>query len=82
MKNIPVLHVLNIKSLIDQLNMPFAPIPLPEIGSGDLYAEKTYNTKIAGVCLFIVTFCVFLVGYQSKKRIKEHLTDHEPDSLL
>ena len=82
MKNIPVLHVLNIKSLIEKLNMPFAPIPIPEIGIGGLYAERTYNTKIAGICLFIVSGCVFMVGYQSKKRIKEHLTDHEPDSLL
>ena len=82
MKNIPVLHVLNIKSLTEQLNMPFAPIPIPEIGIGGLYAERTYNTKIGGICLFIVSGCVFMVGYQSKKRIKEHLTDHEPDSLL
>jgi len=81
-KNVPVLHVLNIKSLTEQLGMPFAPIPVPEVGSGVLYAEEKYNILIATVCLFIVCGLVFGVGYQSKQKIKEHLIDHEPDSLL
>ena len=81
-KNVPVLHVLNIKSLTEQLGMPFAPIPIPELGSGVLYAEEKYNILIATVCLFIVCGLVFGVGYQSKQKIKEHLIDHEPDSLL
>ena len=81
-KNVPVLHVLNIKSLTEQLGMPFAPIPIPDIGSGVLYAEEKYNILIAAVCLFIVCGLVFGVGYQSKQKIKEHLIDHEPDSLL
>ena len=81
-KNVSVLHVLNIKSLTEQLGMPFAPIPIPEVGSGVLYAEEKYNILIATVCLFIVCGLVFGVGYQSKQKIKEHLIDHEPDSLL
>ena len=81
-KNVPVLHVLNIKYLTEQLGMPFAPIPIPEIGSGVLYAEEKYNIVVAIVCLFIVCGLVFSVGYHSKQKIKEHLIDHEPDSLL
>ena len=80
--NIPVLHVLNIKSLTEQLGMPFAPIPLPEIGIGALYAIERYNLIIALICLTIISSSVFIVGYQSKKEIKEHLVNHEPDSLL
>ena len=81
-KNVPVLHVLNIKSLTEQLGMPFAPIPIPEVGSGVLYAEEKYNILIATVCLLFVCGLLFGVGYQSKQKIKEHLIDHEPDSLL
>jgi len=80
--NVPVLHVLNIKSLTEQLNMPFAPIPIPEIGVGGLYALKKYNILVATVCLIIISGLVFAVGYNSKQKIKEHLIDHEPDSLL
>ena len=81
-KNVPVLHVLNIKSLTEQLRMPFAPIPIPAIGSGNLYAEKRYNIFVSGICLIVVCGLVFAVGYHSKQKIKEHLVDHEPDSLL
>ena len=81
-KNVPVLHVLNIKSLTEQLGMPFAPIPLPEIGVGSLYAIERYNLLIAFICLSVICGSVFIVGYQSKKEIKEHLVNHEPDSLL
>ena len=39
--NIPVLHVLNIKSLTEQLGMPFAPIPIPEKPSSDIGVSIT-----------------------------------------
>ena len=80
--NVPVLHILNIRSLTEQFNMPFAPIPIPEIGVGNLYAEERYNLWVAAICLFVVGGGVFTVGYQSKKKITEHLMQHEPDSLL
>ena len=81
-KNVPTLHILNIRSLTEQLGMPFAPIPIPAIGYGGLYAVKRYNIFVATVCLIIVCGLVFAVGYHSKQKIKEHLIDHEPDSLL
>lgn len=80
--DIPVLHVLNIKSLTEKLGMPFAPIPVPEVGLGTLYAVEKYNVFVAFVCLIVLCSAVFVVGYQSKKEIKEHLINHEPDSLL
>ena len=80
--NVPVLHILIIRSLTEQLGIPFAPIPHPEIGAGRLYAEVRYDLSVATICLIIIGGSVFAVGYQSKKRIKEHLTKHEPDSLL
>jgi len=81
-KNIPGLHILNIRPLIEQFNMPFAPIPIPEIGSGGLYAKEKYNLTIAGICLMLVGGSVFAIGIDSKKKIKEHLKQHEPDSIL
>jgi len=80
--NVPGLHILNIKSLTEQFNMPFAPIPIPEIGSGSLYAKERYNLVIAAICLMVVGGSVFAVGLESKRKIKEHLMQHEPDSLL
>lgn len=80
--NVPVLHILNIRSLTEKFNIPFAPIPTPEIGSGDLYAKERYNLLTASLCLLALGGSVFAVGYQSKKKIKQHLIRHEPDTLL
>ena len=80
--NIPGLHILNIKSLTEQFNMPFAPIPIPVIGVGSLYADVRYNLIVAAICLLILGGSVFAIGLQSKRKIKEHLIQHEPDSLL
>ena len=80
--NVPGLHILNIRPLTEQFKMPFAPIPIPEIGSGSLYADERYNIWVAAVCLLVVSGSVFSIGLHSKRKIKEHLLQHEPDSLL
>ncbi len=80
--NIPVIHILNIQALTENLGMPFAPIPLPEIGSGSLYAEERFNLLIAAICLVIVGGLVFGVGYYSHRQIKKRMLEHEPDSIL
>ena len=80
--NVPGLHILNIRPLTAQFKMPFAPIPIPEIGSGSLYADERYNIWVAALCLLVVSGSVFSVGLHSKRKIKEHLLQHEPDSLL
>ncbi len=80
--NVLGLHILNIKPLIEQYNMQFAPIPVPEIGIGSLYAVERYNLIVVTFCLLLIVGYVLLIGFQSKQKIKEHLTQHEPDSLL
>ena len=81
-KNITGLHILNIKSIIENYNLPFAPIPHPKIGEGVLYAKERYNLFIVFSCFLILTGSVAFIGYKSKKQIREHLTKYEPDSLL
>lgn len=80
--NVLGLHILNIRPLIEQYNMQFAPIPVPEIGIGSLYAVERYNLIVVTFCLLLIVGSVLLIGFQSKQKIKEHLTQHEPDSLL
>ena len=81
-QHVPVIHILNIKSLTESLNLPFAPIPIPDIGSGKLYANETYNLVVTFLAFFVIAGAVIGVGFHSKKKIKEHLLQHEPDSLL
>ena len=79
---VPGLHILNIRPITEQFKIPFAPIPIPKIGTGSLYAIERYSLIVATLCLLVVSGSVLIVGVQSKRNIKQHLMQHEPDSLL
>jgi len=81
-QNMPLIHVLNIQTLTENLGMPFAPIPIPEIGLGSLYAIQKYNLNVTFICLLIVAGMVFGVGWKSHQQIKQRMMEHEPDSVL
>ncbi len=81
-QNIPLIHVLNIQKLTENLSMPFAPIPIPEIGLGSLYAIQKYNSTVTFLCLLVVAGMVFGVGWKSHQQIKQRMMEHEPDSVL
>ncbi|NQU26821.1 MAG: poly-gamma-glutamate system protein [Candidatus Marinimicrobia bacterium] len=80
--NVPIIHILNIQSLTKKLGMPYAPIPLPGIGSGKLYSEARYNLFVTAICLIIVIGTVVFIGYRSHQQIKARMEQHEPDSVL
>ena len=81
-QNIPLIHVLNIQKLTESLGMPFAPIPIPDIGLGSLYAIQKYNLNVTFMCLLVVAVMVFGVGWKSHQQIKQRMMEHEPDSVL
>ena len=81
-KNMPLIHVLNIQKLTELLGMAFAPIPIPEIGKGSLYAIEKYDLTITMLCLVVVAGIVFGVGWKSHQQIKQRMMEHEPDSVL
>jgi len=58
-KKVPVIHLLNIKKLILDYNLPWDPIPLPKIGSGDIYyGVENGDTRTPRLLLFISYFCL------------------------
>jgi poly-gamma-glutamate system protein len=57
---IPVIHLLNIKSLASEYGLPIDPVPLPDPGEGDVYFESNYCTLIAWVALAGAAFLLWL----------------------
>ena len=68
-KNIPLIHVLNIQKLIESLGMPYAPIPIPEIGQGSLYAIQKYDLIITFLCFLVVAGDGFWCGLEKSPTI-------------
>ena len=81
-RNIPLIHVLNIQKLTEELGMAFAPIPLPDIGKGSLYAVEKYNLTVTMLSFLLVSGMVFGIGWRSHQQIKQRMMGHEPDSVI
>lgn len=70
---IPVINLIDINNLAERFKLPVAPIPLPEIGKGNLYHEYRYpvgQAIISIVILFIILFIVlrYDIDYYLKRR--------------
>ena len=62
---IPVIHLLEMKSLLPANGLPFDPVPLPQAGEGDVYEELRYRKGLA-LCLAsgAALLCVFLLRHR------------------
>ncbi|MDD4243926.1 MAG: poly-gamma-glutamate system protein [Bacilli bacterium] len=68
-KRIPIIHMLNIKGLAYEYNLPYDPIVPFEVGMGDVYMEKKYNITIPIVTLGLSGFLlVFLYFYKRNEQ--------------
>ena len=45
-QGVPVIHLLNMNSLLPENGLPFDPIPLPAPGTGDVYFEMRYRKEL------------------------------------
>lgn len=81
-KQIPVIHILNIQELILQYQLPFAPIPTPEPGEGELFSTPKYNKAVTVIALITAVGLLIGVGYYSHHQIRERMESYEPESIL
>jgi poly-gamma-glutamate system protein len=62
---IPVIHLLYIKGLVLNYNLPWDPIPLPEPGESDLFYSHSTNNMIfwlIAITYFLVLFLLVIFG--------------------
>ena len=64
---IPVIHLLNIKSLAAEYGLPIDPVPLPAVGQGGVYYQTHYETWIA-VAGFSAAAVLLWLGREQKKK--------------
>jgi len=60
---VPIVNLLNIRDLAIKNGLPIDPIPLPEIGEGGIYRQKSYNKAI----IFLVIGMEFLYLFWALK---------------
>jgi poly-gamma-glutamate system protein len=76
-KDIPIIHMLNIKRMARKFGLPDSPVPLPEPGDGEIFIQKKYNVTITLIAtLFLVVVIIFV--YISERKYHRLGTDPVP----
>ena len=69
-KDIPIVHLLNLEKLMKQYDLPINPIPLPEVGEGELYEKEKYSLGMTigvAVALFVLLALVIAIDWKNNK---------------
>ena len=66
-REIPVIHLLNIRRLQEKYGLPTSPVPLPEPGEGEIFVQKRYDTLTAGLVTFFLLSLVILIYYADRR---------------
>lgn len=72
-REIPVVHLLFIKGLVDSYGLPWDPSPLPQPGSGPIYDKPVEDRPLfllLGVVYLLVLALFFFVSFLLRKRRK------------
>lgn len=72
-RGIPVIHLLEMRSLLTAAGLPFDPVPMPKAGEGDVYYELRFRAPIVigaflGFLLLFVLLAVRSAGKESSLR--------------
>jgi poly-gamma-glutamate system protein len=69
-QGVGVMHLLDILKIAQNYDLPTAPDPIPEPGTGRMFVDERYNVTIAGVALAILILLIFLVIFFDHKQLK------------
>ncbi len=67
-KKVPIIHLLNISTLLADYGLPQSPIPLPEPGEGGVFTQKKYNLFTASIATLVLVVLILLVYFSERKQ--------------
>lgn len=67
---IPVINLLDIKTISNNFGLPIAPDPLPVAGTGNLFLNEKYNLVTNMIALFILVCCIGVVIFFDNQQMK------------
>ncbi len=67
-QGVPVIHLLDIRKLAEEYNLPISPVPLPAPGTGQMFLEERYNLTVASIALAVLIILIGLVIFFDKSQ--------------
>lgn len=68
--NIPIIHLLNLSTLMKKYDLPENPIPIPKPGEGKLFFAERYNMLIVSIVTLFLLVCISFAIFIDKKNNK------------
>ncbi|MDO9576680.1 MAG: poly-gamma-glutamate system protein [Candidatus Cloacimonadales bacterium] len=69
-RGIPIIHLLDITKFSEDYELPVAPDPLPEPGTGNMFKNERYNITVASIALGILIILILAVIFFDHKQLK------------
>lgn len=67
-KGIPILHLLNIRKLLAEYDLPYSPVPLPAPGDGGIFTQEKYSMLVTSIATIILVLVIILVYISERKQ--------------
>ncbi|MBI9039063.1 MAG: poly-gamma-glutamate system protein [Bacteroidales bacterium] len=64
---IPIIHLLNINTLLAKYGLPQSPVPLPEPGVGEIFIQKKYSIIVTSIATLILILVIVFVYFSERK---------------
>jgi poly-gamma-glutamate system protein len=80
-QGVPVIHLLDMDKLALSYELPIAPDPIPEPGTGKMFRDERYNLTVTIVALLILSALVLIVVLFDHSRLKFREGELNPDNL-
>ena len=71
-KGIPVIHMLNLKSIALKYDIPYDPVTIQEVGNGNVYYEKEYRMSIPIITIISSLAILVFLGINRYKERKTY----------
>ena len=67
LEEIPIIHLLNINTLLAKYGLPASPVPLPEPGVGEIFIQKKYSIIVTSIATLILIIVIVFVYFGERK---------------
>ena len=67
LEEIPIIHLLNINTLLAKYGLPASPVPLPEPGVGEIFIQKKYSIIVTSIATLILIIVIIFVYFGERK---------------
>ncbi len=81
-KGVPVIHLANVNEIARRYGLPLSPVPLPPVGSGEIFTVERYNLSIAWIAVIVLFTALIGVLLLDRDKYKLRKEGVDPDTLL